>query len=521
MPNNSDAKMTESAGSNIPGEELFPNGMPSAPLFENPVETSAVIEVENKEVPIVGDGTVKFEAIGFDDLPDIFVSPTVATPVSNEIPVTATNPIENPAIAVPELAIPPISPELIIMEQQAPMEIVPEQPIEMSPMLQEPIIMEQQVPMEIVPEQPIEMTPMPQAPVMMEASAVPELDLAPMSPSAIMTELEPQLIPAIEAPVVPELETPESLQESGMAGSEIQLITPEITPEIQPPLIGQNLDISAIANSLEEPMSNMNSLSSMLPPTLEAITPVSAGTPIAEEPVLPPLGSDITNASVAPAIPNLIPTAPGIIPSAKKEVVVGSKSSLMIVIIFSLLSLAVMVWFGFIILENSDNKEKDLGIQNTREYTYEGFSLYLPENLVAEIVDGEFFITDKENTWSAVITLQPGAFHNLVSNKSQLTDYYESFGYISEDPNEKEIHGTRFVLMEVSMGAEKVLVAYAKATGTQIFGIILTNEAHEYSDSSLADIGKLLATSKYNGPTSAWPEGFTVDMFKETFKIAE
>lgn len=461
--------MPENNGEVLAGSNAAENTFDYNSLYAGNTDSAGSVAPTEVGMPVVQE-MGKIEAVGFEDIPDVFAPSQAAVPVPN---ISAEMPLD----------LTPMSPTAIMTTPEP-----------------------QQLPAVEAPELPAEyLDALPQAVTPIE----PQLDLTPMSPTAIMTTPEVQLIPAVEAPELP-AEYLSSLQEA----------TPMV-PEPSPLIGNQDLDISAIANSLEEPMSNMDSLSSMLPPTLESIAPVSAETPMVDAPFLPSLGNDGTNASIAPAIPNLIPTAPGVMPTVKKEAPVGSRTSILVVIIFSLLSLAAMVWFGYILLAHSNAKEKDLGIQNTREFAYEGFSLYLPDNLVAEIIDGEFFVADKENTWSAVITLQYGSFNTLVSNKSQLTDYYETFGYISEDPKEKEIHGTRFVTMEVSMGAEKVLVAYARATGTQIFGIILTNEEHEYEDSSLAEIGKLLATSKYNGPTYTWPEGFTVDMFRETFKAAE
>lgn len=119
------------------------------------------------------------------------------------------------------------------------------------------------------------------------------------------------------------------------------------------------------------------------------------------------------------------------------------------------------------------------------------------------------------------MTLQTGTYNTLVSNKSQLIDYFKDMGYEATEPIEKEISGTSFVKMEVMMGSKNVLVAYAKANGTKLFGIVLENETGEYTDDDLRVLGKLLSTTKYVGPEYSLPEGFQLDLFKETFMVAE
>lgn len=157
----------------------------------------------------------------------------------------------------------------------------------------------------------------------------------------------------------------------------------------------------------------------------------------------------------------------------------------------------------------------------TTQYIYEGFSFFLPNGVVGSIENGNFVIRDTENTWSAVITIQEGTYNSLVSNKSQISGYFEEFGYLSENIEEKEVSGTSFVTTEVIMGSKNVLVAYAKASGTKVYGILYTNELGTYDSYSLKVVGEVLASAINNGYDSAMPEGFTIDMFKQTFEVAK
>ncbi len=198
------------------------------------------------------------------------------------------------------------------------------------------------------------------------------------------------------------------------------------------------------------------------------------------------------------------------------------KITFIIVLIMSVIILVLTaVFMNKIISSNKDTGENKIS-ENAKEYHYEGFDLYIDDDYYAEIYEGELYVGSKDSSWSAVMTLQTGTYNTLLSNKSQLIDYFKQMGYETTEPMEKEISGTSFVKMEVMMGTKNVLVAYAKANGTKLFGIVLENESGDYSnDDILRPIGNILSTMKYTGPTYSLPEGFQLDSFIETFNVAE
>lgn len=209
---------------------------------------------------------------------------------------------------------------------------------------------------------------------------------------------------------------------------------------------------------------------------------------------------------------------------AKREKIIN-RIFFILILLVSLVALGLLSYFMVKLFSNENIAVGKKVSETAKEYHYEGFNLYIEDkdkdgkNIHAEIYENEFYVgTD---SWTALMTLQTGTYNNLVSNKSQLVDYFKDMGYEATNPEEKEISGTAFVKMEVIMGSKNILVAYAKANGTKLFGIVLENETGEYTDDDLKVIGTILSTSKYVGPKYSLPEGFKLNQFKDTFMVAE
>ena len=209
---------------------------------------------------------------------------------------------------------------------------------------------------------------------------------------------------------------------------------------------------------------------------------------------------------------------------AKREKIIN-RIFFILILLVSLVALGLLSYFMVKLFSNENIAVGKKVSETAKEYHYEGFNLYIEDkdkdgkNIHAEIYENEFYVgTD---SWTALMTLQTGTYNNLVSNKSQLVDYFKDMGYEATNPEEKEISGTAFVKMEVIMGSKNILVAYAKANGTKLFGIVLENETGEYTDDDIKVIGTILSTSKYVGPKYSLPEGFKLNQFKDTFMVAE
>ena len=196
-----------------------------------------------------------------------------------------------------------------------------------------------------------------------------------------------------------------------------------------------------------------------------------------------------------------------------------NKITTITVIVVSIVALLLMSFFMYKALF-SKKDEAENQIKNATQYNYEGFEFYLPEGITASVENGLFVVKATDSSWSAIITIQEGSYNTLISNKSQISGYFENLGYVSGEVVENEVSGMGFVTTEVLMGSQNVLVAYSKASGTKVYGIIYVNELFTYDNYSLKTVGEILASSNNKGEMTTMPAGFTVDMFNQTFDAA-
>ncbi len=387
-----------------------------------------------------------------------------------------------------------------------------------------------------------------------ELNSVEETESLSEDESEMVEELEPVIEPtpvvpdslpeeeviaeAVEENAIPEevsevtaveTETPVELTSVESSPSELPIAaTPLEVPTVEEPSIFSTdlTPLESESTSSELPVTPID-LPVAETPSVDlavAVPPViPEGMPTSLEAMAMPVDN---NLGVQPEAPGGIPAQP--IPEPVKEedpelkALKFKKITFIIVIIMSIIILALTAFFMNKIIVNGKGTGENKINESAKEYHYEGFNLYIEDDYYAEIYEGELYVGDKDSKWSAVMTLQTGTYNTLLSNKSQLIDYFKQMGYETTEPVEKEISGTAFVKMEVMMGTKNVLVAYAKANGTKLFGIVLENEEGDYSnDDCLKPIGNILSTMKYTGPTYSLPEGFQLDSFIETFNVAE
>lgn len=304
------------------------------------------------------------------------------------------------------------------------------------------------------------------------------------------------------------------IAEQPVQGGGISESVNAVEPVVQQSQVIQNVGISTPNEPIIEPMmpnqnTNMN---------MTSVQPEVSINPIPQQ----GLSMDITPNMPTLESPKTIPYADPISSEnmSQKEIK-NNKMVFITVMVVAFIAIIVMAFFIIKMFSKNDNGNNDSQISKATQYNYEGFEFYLTENVMADVANGEFILNATDNSWSAVITLQDGSYNTLVSNKSQLKGYYEELGYVVEEPEEQEISGTGFVTVKVSMGSENVLIAYAKANGTKLFGIVLKNSEEKYDGNSLKDVGKIFSTMNYKGIDNYLPEGFTIEMFKNTFRVAE
>ncbi len=368
------------------------------------------------------------------------------------------------------------------------------------------------------------------------APTMPEVAPSPVSVAPTMPEVSSS--PVSVAPAMPEMaQTPVSIAPAMPAAAPSPVSIAPAMPEVAPSTVSVAPAMPEVAPS---PVSVAPTMPEVAPSpvSIAPAMPEVAPSPVSIAPAMPEVAP--SPVSVAPTMPEVAPSPLlinddlkpsdgdlGSLQNSKEDKKIrkeksskGNKLILILVLIVSVAALGVMIFFMYNMF-SANNKLENEFVEKVKEYHYEGFNLYVPTEMYAEIYNGDFYIGDAEKTWSAVMSLGTGTYNTFVSNKSQLVDYFREMGYEATEPVEREIGATSFVTTEVMMGSKNVLVAYAKANGTQIFSILLENQDGVYTDDNLKPIGSILSTMKYVGRTYELPEGLDFSHFKRTFRIGE
>ena len=293
---------------------------------------------------------------------------------------------------------------------------------------------------------------------------------------------------------------------------------------IQNALVGNEMISSQRKIQTFEPRVEMAPQPESLPSVAPQVSIAPAVKPMVEMASQPePSPAGVSQKSVETVVETAIQ------PEIVEEVVSGNEETVkeknfnriitLSIIVISVVAIVISSLFIFQILTTNQNKS-DLKEVVSAKYNFEGFEFSLPDGVSASIEDNSFIMRDNKDSWSAIITMQEGNYNTLVSNRAQLNSYFEKYGYIATEVETKELNGTSFITTEVLIGSKNTLVAYTKASGTKVFGIIYINSTGTYNNTSLKAVSEILTSAVHSGKTEVWPDGFTFEMFKETFEVA-
>lgn len=281
----------------------------------------------------------------------------------------------------------------------------------------------------------------------------------------------------------------------------------------------------------EAPLAAPMDLPVAVPETISAApidVPMAALEPIsAPENFVPPVATSVEQdnkkedkINISPLINNEPMKVPVANEAGLKEAQFN-KIIFIVVIVVSLIAMIIMTFFAIKMFSNTEEEAVLPQMENAKEYHFNGFNMYIPDDLYAEVVDEYLYVGPLDQSWHANLVLQDGTYNVLVSNMKQIKDYFSNMGYQAGDPVEKEYGGTGFVAVEVMMGTNNVLVGLAKANGTKMFAVMYQNEKGEYDDDSLKIVGSILSSMTYTGQTFELPEGLKMNEFKNIFDLAE
>lgn len=120
---------------------------------------------------------------------------------------------------------------------------------------------------------------------------------------------------------------------------------------------------------------------------------------------------------------------------------------------------------------------KDKTTSETTNYkvSFAGYSFTLPEDYTYEINDKNLIISNSANTKMVSIEVANAQYTALKEIKSTIKTNLAAAGWTLENLEEKTVKNRSYITIESAVNNKKVLVAYTKASATQVLGLVYLN----------------------------------------------
>lgn len=136
-----------------------------------------------------------------------------------------------------------------------------------------------------------------------------------------------------------------------------------------------------------------------------------------------------------------------------------------------------------------------------------GFKFYIPDNLIYEVdtYSDVINIANAEQTWIVQANIQEGAFEQVKQNKNYIKSYAAEvlggYGATVSDVKTEKISGVEYVLAELSVGGDNVILGFAGLNSMYTMVFAMANENNDFSRDNLKDLSTIISTAEYTGET--------------------
>lgn len=141
-----------------------------------------------------------------------------------------------------------------------------------------------------------------------------------------------------------------------------------------------------------------------------------------------------------------------------------------------------------------------------------GFTFKVPDNLIYQTGEDMLILMDEEGTWQVAISSMEGNYSQIVKMKNQVKSNFQSYGYTVENMSEETIGGVKYLLFEISVDGENVLVGYTAANSMYFFGFELYDINNEFNYDSLEEFSPVFKNATYNGESNSIDASLDIDL---------
>lgn len=133
-----------------------------------------------------------------------------------------------------------------------------------------------------------------------------------------------------------------------------------------------------------------------------------------------------------------------------------------------------------------------------------GFNLYIPNNLIYEIVaSDELSLYPADESCYLKLGIEDGNFSKMKLNKNNLITYWGSlwgdeFKAVT-NPTLETVDGIEFITVDVTIMGQNCVITYAPINSMYVLWALLLNENDSFDKSALKNLAAIVKTAEYTG----------------------
>lgn len=163
-------------------------------------------------------------------------------------------------------------------------------------------------------------------------------------------------------------------------------------------------------------------------------------------------------------------------------------------------------------VSGSETSESEKSTSKKTSSTYKvnlgEFDVYIPDKLTykTNVGNDSLSIGDTSSTWNANFCIVKASYQKLKQNKSYIVSYFNEYissynGTVSE-PKVEVIDGVEYMLVEISVGGENILIAYTELNSNYVALFQIANEDNDFDKDMLKDLSPIAKNAEYIGEKS-------------------
>ena len=155
---------------------------------------------------------------------------------------------------------------------------------------------------------------------------------------------------------------------------------------------------------------------------------------------------------------------------------------------------------------NDTGKVESISKTNTYKVKFEGFKLYIPDNLIYETdySDEVINIGNTESTWIAQFGIRQVAFQKVKQSKSVLNaSLAQQFpGATVSNATTETIGGVEYILLEANISGVNTIIGFAEMNSMNSAFFCIFNENNDFDKSPIKNISYIINNAEYTGDSS-------------------